>query len=119
MKSKLPPKRILLICLILASVFHLHAQKQTVSGTVMSDEGLPMPGVSVTLQNPTTGTVTDENGKFSLLPFEQLSAQQIVSVGRGSNNNRKGRTEGINLQYLRRSTYQVKSVPLAFPKKGK
>ncbi|WP_239495050.1 SusC/RagA family TonB-linked outer membrane protein [Pedobacter yulinensis] len=41
--------------------------QQTVSGVVVDEKGVPMPGVSVRLQsNPQKGTVTDASGKFSI-----------------------------------------------------
>lgn len=44
------------------------AQEKTVSGKVTSSEdGTPLPGVSVLLKGTTNGTVTDSDGKYSLL----------------------------------------------------
>ncbi|WP_170122747.1 TonB-dependent receptor [Mucilaginibacter oryzae] len=37
-----------------------------VSGKVVDEKGLPVPGVSVTIKGTKTGTVTDSNGAFSL-----------------------------------------------------
>ncbi|MBK0384134.1 TonB-dependent receptor [Pedobacter sp. SD-b] len=37
-----------------------------ISGTVVDEQGQPMPGVSVQLKGTTIGTVTDINGKFAL-----------------------------------------------------
>lgn len=37
-----------------------------VSGTVVDEADMPMPGVTVTVRGTTTGTVTDGDGKFSL-----------------------------------------------------
>lgn len=48
-------------------VFHLsHAQDRTISGTVTSDDGMALPGVSVLVKGTTIGTVTDNSGKYSL-----------------------------------------------------
>ena len=67
MKRKLHPTRILFICLLIISGMNLQAQRQTVSGTVTSgDDGVPLSGVSVVLQGASSGTITDENGKYSL-----------------------------------------------------
>ena len=41
-------------------------QKNQISGTVIDAKGLPLPGVSVVVKGTTIGTVTDNNGKFSL-----------------------------------------------------
>ncbi len=43
------------------------AQERTVTGTVTSaEDGLPLPGVSVSVKGATTGTQTNGNGQFSL-----------------------------------------------------
>src|SRR5690606_20436340 len=41
------------------------AQNQ-ITGTVIDEEGLPLPGANVIIRNTTQGTVTDFDGKFSL-----------------------------------------------------
>jgi TonB-dependent starch-binding outer membrane protein SusC len=37
-----------------------------VSGTVVEEDGTPLPGVNVVVKGTTVGTVTDSNGKFSI-----------------------------------------------------
>ena len=67
MKRKLKVKRILFICLMLVSITKLHAQVNTISGTVTSSEkGTPLAGVSVMVQGTSAATVTDDNGKYNL-----------------------------------------------------
>ncbi len=67
MKRKFQPKLLLLICLTLGYMASLQAQKRTVSGTVTSaDEKLPLVGVSVALKGSSSGTVTDERGRYSI-----------------------------------------------------
>jgi TonB-linked SusC/RagA family outer membrane protein len=52
------------------------AQQKTVTGTVMGDDKLPIPGASVVVKGSTIGTITDVNGKFTLnLP---VSSQFLV-----------------------------------------
>ena len=55
----------------LASLFigigMLFAQEVTISGTVTSSEdGLPIPGVSVVQKGTSNGTITDFDGKYQL-----------------------------------------------------
>ncbi|WP_094569850.1 SusC/RagA family TonB-linked outer membrane protein [Mucilaginibacter xinganensis] len=62
-------KKILLLnlCLLLIATTQLFAQTQTVTGKVTAKEdGLPLPGVSVSIKGTTNGTQTDVNGKYSL-----------------------------------------------------
>lgn len=71
------------------------AQDRTITGTVKSsDDGLPMPGVSVVLKGTTTGTSTDAEGKFVLsvpqsggsLVFSFIGfASQEIGLGAESN----------------------------------
>ena len=41
-------------------------QKKKISGTVQDSKGISLPGVSVIVKGTTTGTVTDNNGAFTL-----------------------------------------------------
>lgn len=59
-------KRLLLVFIMLSSLV-LNAQEVTVSGVVTSSEdGLPMPGVSIIVVGTTKGTSTDFDGNFSI-----------------------------------------------------
>lgn len=56
---------------------HLFAQSRTVTGTVTgSEDGMPIPGVSVFVKGTTVGTVTQPDGTYSLRVPED--AQTIV-----------------------------------------
>jgi TonB-linked SusC/RagA family outer membrane protein len=70
------------------------AQQRTITGTVTGkDDGLPLPGVSVRIQNSKTGTQTGSNGKYALnapsgavtLEFSYLGyTTQVLTVGSGN-----------------------------------
>lgn len=67
--------KILSVCLTLLvlSVSSAYAQK-TVSGTVLDEFGLGLPGVSILVKGTTTGTATDIDGKYSLsVPNDQAT----------------------------------------------
>ncbi len=73
MKKKLPIKLVpilksktlyLIAFLLLVAQSVLLAQNITVKGTVKSNDGTTMPGVSVVLKGTTTGTTTGPDGKF-------------------------------------------------------
>jgi TonB-dependent starch-binding outer membrane protein SusC len=62
-------KKLLLLSwgVLLLCITQLYAQTRTVTGKVTAQsDGLPIPGVSVTVKGTTTGTQTDANGNFSL-----------------------------------------------------
>ncbi|WP_234364067.1 SusC/RagA family TonB-linked outer membrane protein [Lunatibacter salilacus] len=70
----------------------IHAEdyfRKDVSGTVVDQNGDPLPGVSILVQGSTTGTVTDLDGKFTItvpdgatLVFSFIGYEnQLVSVG--------------------------------------
>ncbi len=63
--QKVAPGLILLAGLVFA--FPANAQELTVTGTVKSsDDGTPLPGVSVFIKGTTVGTTTDSDGVYTL-----------------------------------------------------
>ncbi len=62
-------KKILLmnLCLLIIAVNQLFAQTHTVTGKVTAkDDGMPLPGVTVSVRGTTQGTQTDVNGKYTI-----------------------------------------------------
>lgn len=57
-------------------------QKREISGVIKDAKGLPLPGVSVVVKGTTMGTVTDNDGKFSLsVPVDaQILAFSFVGM---------------------------------------
>jgi len=68
--------KFLLIGTLLLPQISVWAQQKTISGTVIGDDKLPIPGASIVVKGTTVGTVTDFNGKFSLVV--PASAQTLV-----------------------------------------
>lgn len=67
---------------------------QTVTGTVLDEEGQPLPGATVVLKGLRTGVTTDENGKFSLqakvgqvlqFSFVGMKAKEVTYRGKALN----------------------------------
>src|SRR5690554_4420761 len=52
--------------LTLFTTFSSLAQQRELTGTVTDPDGMPLPGVAVSIENSTGGTVTDFEGAFSL-----------------------------------------------------
>ncbi len=55
-----------LVGIFLLSQLSASAQQKTISGSVIGDDNIPIPGASIIVKGMTIGTVTDFNGKFSL-----------------------------------------------------
>ncbi len=71
MRTKLKGFLMLFMALMMQITF---AQERTVTGTVVDDSGLPLPGVSVAVKGTTSGTQTDFDGKFKI----QASASDVL-----------------------------------------
>lgn len=59
----------------------LLAQNRTITGKVTSDNGLPLPNVSVVIKGTNTGTTTDGNGAFSITVPSSAKTLVLSSVG--------------------------------------
>ena len=60
----------------------LQAQQRTVTGTVTSQEdGSPLPGVNVLLQGTSIGSITDVNGRYSILVPQEGGVLVFSFVG--------------------------------------
>ena len=60
-------KNLLLVCLLFMTFSTAIAQNRTISGKVTAtNDGLPLPGVSVSVKGTNIGTQTDANGNFQL-----------------------------------------------------
>lgn len=56
----------------------------TVTGTVVDTEGNPVIGAGITIQGTIEGTITDENGKFSLVVSENRNWLDVTALGYGT-----------------------------------
>jgi TonB-dependent starch-binding outer membrane protein SusC len=61
----------LLFILALAFQASLFGQEKQIKGTVTDVAGAPLPGVNVTIKESVTGTVTDIDGKYSIMASPQ------------------------------------------------
>lgn len=59
-------KLLLLMSFLVFACATLVAQNKTISGTVIGDDGLPIPGVAVMVKGTANGTVTDLDGKYTI-----------------------------------------------------
>ena len=54
------------VLMLMLSAGFVQAQDVQVSGTVLDETGVPLPGVSILLKGTTRGTTTDLDGKYSI-----------------------------------------------------
>ena len=74
--------RFFLLLFIVTLTFSVHGQQINVSGTVVDmEDQLPLPGVSVLIKGTTIGTVTDAEGKYSLVAPDNQSVIVFTFVG--------------------------------------
>jgi TonB-dependent SusC/RagA subfamily outer membrane receptor len=67
-------KNVVITLLALMACTFSYAQSQ-VTGKVSDEGGAPIPGVNIIVKNTQTGTVTDENGDYSIIVPEAASLQ--------------------------------------------
>lgn len=58
-------KNILTMCLFFL-VFIASGQQRQISGSVLADDGQPLPGANIIVENSKSGTTTDIDGKFKI-----------------------------------------------------
>ena len=84
MKNKNGIKKVthfLMLCFFFVSVALSASAQKTVTGKVVDEEGLALPGVSVIIKGTTNGTVTGMNGEFSLANVPNNATLQFSFVG--------------------------------------
>ena len=70
-----------LLILAVLSALHSFAQERTISGTVLDEKGVTLPGATVSVKNTKITTTTDVNGKFSLHVPVAASTLVVSFVG--------------------------------------
>lgn len=74
--------RLLISLFVLTGFTALMAQTVTVSGTVTAaDDGMPIPGVSVTVKGTTLGMLTDADGRYSIAVPASATSITFTFVG--------------------------------------
>ena len=71
----------LLLVLLLFPFISISAQEMNISGVGIDNDGLTMPGVSVSVMGTTTGTITDIDGHFYIEVPDKSSILVITYVG--------------------------------------
>lgn len=89
-----------ILTLLLALVAQLtFAQQKTITGNVVDDSGMPLPGVNVVIKNTNSGTQTDFDGNYSI----QASVGQTLVytyVGFDTQEKKVGTSNTINVSMV-------------------
>lgn len=72
---------LVLVGMIWLSLAVATAQTRTVTGTILAAEEGPLPGANVVIKGSTTGTTTDNQGKFTLKIPNENAIITISSIG--------------------------------------
>ena len=87
-------RQMLLVLLLTGLQVNLPAQTTVISGNVTSDTGEGIPGVAVSVEGTSTGTITDISGNYQLSVSSEAAVLIFSSVGyitqRAAINNRSG-----------------------------
>lgn len=68
--------------LVFALIVSAFAQERTITGTVNSaEDGLSLPGVNVLVKGTSIGTITDANGKYSIIVPSDAQTLEFSFVG--------------------------------------
>ncbi|MCO5950638.1 vWA domain-containing protein [Mucilaginibacter flavidus] len=104
-------KKLLLFVLIFAGLTGFkHGNTRTITGTVYSkDDGLPLPGVSVTAPGTQIGAITNDQGKFTIKVPEAANNLAFAFVGYNRKTVKLGKTDTLTV-YLETNAKQLNEV---------
>ena len=66
MKHKIYKNLWLIVCLLCVNVTWTQAQEMQITGTVLDETDMPLPGVTILLKGTSVGVTTDLDGKYSI-----------------------------------------------------
>lgn len=73
--------KLFLVGIFLVSQLGAFAQQKTLSGSIVGDDGVPIPGVTVFVKGTATGTVTDIDGNYILTNVPENATLSFSFVG--------------------------------------
>lgn len=83
------------LCLLF-SLFQLQAQNRTITGTVTDESGKPVSGASVLVKGTSTGTLTKENGSYSISVPSTATALVISGLNLAPKEVKLGKGNTVN-----------------------
>ena len=94
MKKRLRYYGLIIICLF--TTMSLQAQQKTVKGQIIDASQLPIPGVTVTVQNKKTATISNAKGEFAIA-VNQGDVLIFTSIGFAKVEKKVGNSDVLNL----------------------
>ncbi|NOR74949.1 MAG: TonB-dependent receptor plug domain-containing protein, partial [Draconibacterium sp.] len=73
--------KLFLVGIFLISQLGAMAQQKTLTGTIIGDDGIPIPGVTVFIKGTTSGTVTNIDGNYTLANVPENATLSFSFVG--------------------------------------
>ena len=80
-KKAIRTNLLILFCLMFGIQQAVYGQGKSLSGRVIGEDGLPIPGVSVVEKGTTRGTITDANGNYSIQNVQPNSLLTFSFIG--------------------------------------
>jgi TonB-linked SusC/RagA family outer membrane protein len=80
-KKQMFKKAILSLALVITVILMVNAQSREITGRVIDEEGLPLPGVSVVVKGTTVGTVSGPDGNYRLTVTGQTAVLVFSFIG--------------------------------------
>ena len=90
-------KLVTLFLCLLFSLFQLQAQNRTITGTVTDESGKPVSGASVLVKGTTGGTLTKENGSYSISVPSTATALVISGLNLAPKEIKLGKGNTVNV----------------------
>jgi TonB-linked SusC/RagA family outer membrane protein len=94
MKKKL---QTLLLFAVFLTTLQSFAQEREITGVVVDDNNMPLPGVNILVKNTSNGTVTDFDGEFSISVSEENPILVFSSLGFQKKEIRVGERSSLNV----------------------
>ena len=90
--------KLLLLFLAIFMAQSSFAQTQTVKGTVVDQEGQPLPGVTIKVDGSSQGAVTDINGEYIIQNVANGSTLSFSFIGMKSKQEKASPSMNVTLQ---------------------
>ena len=95
--------------LLVLFAFNVSAQSKSISGKVVDDEGMELPGVTIMVKGATTGTITDIDGNYDITVPSANDVLVFTYVGMEKKEEKVGNRSRIDVS-MKTSSYAVDEV---------